>query len=312
MQVPADEPWPPQVGIGIQHNPHIHWFPYETCEVDAYEILLDTLAAPLDGPYVAMPGAVQSLAPLRERALLLAHSNYGGEFGFTPLEDSAAVRRHVPLARMIGSPWVSDHCFYAEGSRADTWSCPVQFSRAEVARLAARARALQERYGMPLAHENVVYYLPTPGGEMPEAEFMARLVDAADTYLHLDLHNIYTNSLNHPDYECRDYLATIPLERVVAVHLAGGRYARGVYHDWHDDRVPEPVWEMLEQVLEATRVGAVIVEFQGRAHHEDTQVLDPGRDLDMILGDLERAKSVWDRVYGPHSRRSTRSAGGSG
>lgn len=311
MRVPEDEPWPPQVGVGIQYNPHLHWFPYETHEVDAYEVLLDTIAAALDGPYVTAPGAIQSLAHLRDRAVILAHSNYGGEFGFAPLEESAAVRRHVPLAKMLNSPWVSDHCFYAEDSWADTWSCPVQFSHAEVARLAERARALQACYGIPLAHENAAYYLPTPGAEMSEAAFMARLVEAADTYLHLDLHNIYTNSLNLPGYDCQAYLDTIPLERVVAIHLAGGRYARGVYHDWHDSSVPEPVWDMLEQVLQATRVGAVIVEYQGRAHHEDTIILAPERDYEVIVNDLERAKVVWDRVYGPRSRRSTRPANGS-
>jgi hypothetical protein len=81
-----------------------------------------------------------------------------------------------------------------------------------------------------------------------------------------------------------------------------------VYHDWHDSKIPGPVWEMLEQVLRATRVGAVILEFQGRAHHESARVLTPEEDLDMIIADLHRAIALWDRIYGPGSRRSTRTA----
>jgi uncharacterized protein (UPF0276 family) len=300
-----------QLGVGLQYSPHIsHWFPFAEQAVDVFEILLDALAGPLDSPYVAIPGALDALTPLREKgATLLAHSNYGGEFGFAPLEETVSVRRHVPLARMIESPWVSDHCFYAEHSWADVWSSPVQFSHAELGRVADRARRLQDIYRMPLLHENAAYYMEMPGGEMSEAEFLARLVESADTYLHLDLHNVYTNSVNLPGYRCDDFLNTIPMERVVAIHLAGGSYARGFYHDWHDSRVPEPVWEMLERVLRATRVGAVILEFQGRAHHETTRELAPENDLDAIVADLERAKALWDRVYGPGSRRSTRAAG---
>jgi hypothetical protein len=211
----------------------------------------------------------------------------------------------VPIARSFESPWVSDHCFYGDDSWSDIWSSPLQFSRAEVTRVAARARALQERYGIPLAHENAAYYARCPGAEMTEAEFLARVTEAAGTYLHLDLHNVYTNSINHRDFRADEYLRTIPLDRIIAIHIAGGSWSRGVYHDWHDSKVPEPVWEMLEGVLAASRPSAVFLEFQGRAHHADTRVLSREDDLAMICSDLERAKKLWDRVYGPRSRRST-------
>ncbi|NOK33334.1 DUF692 family protein [Corallococcus exercitus] len=297
----------PQLGVGIQYNPEIlHWFPFEEQRVDVFEVLLDNLIGPIDGPMVLQPGKLELIQQLRSQHVLIAHSNYGGEFGFGPLEESVAVRRHVSLARMMESPWVSDHCFYADDSWMDIWSSPLQFSRAEVARIAARARKLQELYGIPLGHENAAYYVACPGGEMSEAEFLARLVDAAGTWLHLDLHNVYTNSVNHPGYSAEAFLKTIPLDRVISIHLAGGSWSGGFYHDWHDSKVPEPVWEMLEQVLEKSRPGAVILEFQGRAHHANTRVLSQEEDLQLIQSDLKRAQALWDRVYGPGSRRGTR------
>jgi uncharacterized protein (UPF0276 family) len=187
------------------------------------------------------------------------------------------------------------------------WSCPVQFSRAEVARLAPRLAALQRAYGIPLLHENAAYYFPFPGGDLSEGEFLARLTEAAGTFLHLDLHNVYTNSVNLRGYRCAEFLAELPMDRVVAIHIAGGSYARGVYHDWHDSRVPEPVWELLEQVLCATRVKAVIVEYQGRAHHEDAPELTHSA-IDMVRADVERATALWDRIYGPGQRHLTRNA----
>ncbi|AKF04312.1 DUF692 domain-containing protein [Sandaracinus amylolyticus] len=297
----------PQLGVGLQFNPEIYdWFPFAQHEVDAFEVLLDAVMAPLDGRVVMAPGAAEQLEELAKRAPLVAHSNYGCDFGFDPLESTPAVRRHVPIARHIGSPWVSNHCFYADASWSDIWSSPLQFSRSEVERVGRRARALGDLYGIPLAHENAAYYVVCPGSEMREAEFLAALVERAGTYLHLDLHNVYTNSVNHPGFDAWDYLATIPLERVIAIHLAGGSLHDGVYHDWHDSAVPEPVWEMLQHVLEHTRVGAVFLEFQGRGHHDATRVLDRERDLDMILADLTRARRTWDAAYGPRSRRTTR------
>ncbi|HZW21104.1 DUF692 domain-containing protein [Noviherbaspirillum sp.] len=290
---------PDPIGVGIQYNPEIlDWFPFESLDVDLFEILLDNIMAPLDGPHVIKPSSRKSIERLRGKCTLLAHSNYGCEFGFTPLEHTAAVRRHVALARMLDSPWVADHCFYGDNSWLDIWSSPVQFSQAEVRRCAEHARALQALYGIPLAHENAAYYLPCPGAEMREAEFMARLVEQAGTFLHLDLHNIYTNSINLSAFSLRDYLDTIPLDRVIAVHLAGGSWFEGLYHDWHDSRVPHQVWELYEEVLQRAEPAAIILEYQGQAHHPDTRVLGRAGDADMIVEDLEKARALWRKYRG--------------
>ncbi|NRR30612.1 DUF692 family protein [Oxalobacteraceae bacterium] len=290
---------PAPLGVGIQYNPEIlDWFPFEELEVDFFEVLLDNVMAPLDGPHIIKPASKKMLERLREKCPLLAHSNYGCEFGFSPLEDSAAVRRHVALAQMIDSPWVADHCFYGDESWLDIWSSPLQFSHAEVERCAARAARLQAIYSMPLAHENAAYYLPCPGAEMREAEFMARLVERAGTWLHLDLHNIYTNSLNLPGFDLKNYMDTIPLDRVLAVHLAGGSWHAGVYHDWHDSPIPPQVWELYEELLSRTQPSAITLEYQGQAHHPDTRVLGGGGDGDMIRRDLEQARAIWRRHYG--------------
>jgi len=285
-----------RLGVGIQYNPEIlDWFPFEALDVDVFEILLDTIMAPMDGPQVVKPSTLRNIERLQAKCPLLAHSNYGCEFGFSPLETTAAVQRHVPLTRWLGSPWVADHCFYGDDSWLDIWSSPLQFSSAEVARCADRARELQALYGIPLAHENAAYYLPCPGAEMREAEFMARLVDRAGTCLHLDLHNIYTNSINLPGFDLKDYLDTIPLDRVLAIHLAGGSWSGGLYHDWHDSAVPEPVWDLYDDVLSRSDPHAVILEFQGQAHHQDTRVLGRPDDAAMITADLARAKAIWNR-----------------
>jgi uncharacterized protein len=286
---------PSPIGVGIQYNPEIlNWFPFEEQDVELFEILLDSIMGPLDSPYILKPGTKHLLDRLAQKCVLVGHSNYGCDFGFSSLEETAAVRRHISLSRLINSPWVVNHLFYGDNSWLNIWSSPIQFSNAELKRVASRARRLQELYGIPLAHENAAYYIPCPGSEMREAEFIAKLVEEADTFLHLDLHNIYTNSLNFEDFNVEDYLNTIPLERIISVHLAGGSWFEGIYHDWHDSKIPEPVWEMLEYVLGKVTPTAVVLEYQGQAHHPNTKILEDENDTNMILNDLARAKRLWN------------------
>jgi uncharacterized protein (UPF0276 family) len=297
---------PAPIGVGIQYNPEmLDWFPFEELEVDFFEVLLDNVMGPLDGPHVIKPPAQKALERLSLKCPLLAHSNYGCEFGFGPLNGTPAVRRHVAIAKAIHSPWVADQCFYSDDSWRDSWSSPLQFSYAEVVRCANRAAELQALYGIPLAHENAAYYLACPGAEMHEAEFMARLVERAGTFLHLDLHNIHANAQNIAGFDLEDYLDTIPLDRVIAAHLAGGRCFDGSYHGWHDSPIPPQVWELYEEVLSRATPSAVILEYQGRAHHPDTRILGGASDGDIIRQDLARARAIWRRYRAAETNDDT-------
>lgn len=299
----------PRLGVGLQFNPAlIGWFPFFDQPLDALEMLFDSVMAPLDGPGLMSPAMIDLTREAAARFPIIGHSNYGGDFGFDDLMSTSAVRRHVPLAKKFNVPWVSDHCFYSDASWCDVWSSPLQFSRGEVVRLAARARALQDLYGVPLAHENAAYYRTCPGSDMPEEEFLARVLELSGTYLHLDLHNLYANAQNHGagGYSITRFLDTIPLDRVICIHMAGGRWIDDQYHDLHDTHVAEAVWDLLYDVLSRTRPGAVILEYESEALRSGKETLDTPRAIDLILADLERGRTAWDRAYGAASRRTTR------
>jgi uncharacterized protein len=299
----------PRFGVALQYNPKItRWFPFFDEPLDALEILLDSFMGALDGPHLVRPAVARTLQQLQGAFPLLGHSNYGGDFGFEPLEESAAMRRHVPLARQLACPWVTDHCFYADHSWSDVWSSPVQFSARELDRIADRAQRLKRAYGVPLGHENAAYYRPCPGTTMPEAEFLAALVDRAGTFLHLDLHNLFTNETNHGagGYSAARFLDTIPLERVMVIHLAGGRWLDGLYHDYHDSAVPEPVWELLDEVLARSSPGAVVLEYENELLYAGEALTTREATIAIMRADLARARDAWDRAYGPGTRTTTR------
>lgn len=287
-------------GVGLQINPHVQTFETQIgdCLYDFVELLCDEYAAPLDCGLVIDPAMRPVLERYQSSHPTLAHGNYGNEFGFEPLDETPGVLRHIAIARAMQSPWYADHMFYGTRSHSFMWSSPLPFSRAEIDRVAGRAAALQDRLGIPLLHENAFYYAPFPGTHMPEAEFLAELTHRAQTYHLLDLHNIYANAVNFPDYDAWKFLRTIPLDRVIEIHIAGGVRIEDWYHDFHCGPVPEPVWEMLAHVLQhAPRLEAITLEVQGPAHSAKTPAIDDSWPQ-MVRADLERARTLWHAAKG--------------
>lgn len=287
-------------GVGFQLNfytaPLLDSLEQLGAPIDFIEILCDTVSGPIDGPHVIDPKHRGWFDALRARHQLIAHSNYGEEYGFRPLAETPFVKRHIPIVKEMRSPWVTDHMFYGTASTSYLWSTPVQFSRAEVARIADRAAALQDQLQVPLLHENAFIYALFPGSDLEEADFLAELTEKAGTYLHLDLHNIYANSLNFAGYDRWRYLRTIPLDRVRQIHIAGGQWIDGWYHDLHNHSTPEPVWEMLEYVLaHGKNVQGISLEIQGVLHTAMSRAIDQSFP-EMVKTDLVRARALWDKA----------------
>lgn len=285
-------------GVGIQMNPHVQAFEaqLDPKTYDFVELLVDEYAAPMDSGQVMDPTMRKVLERYMDGHPVAAHGNYGNEFGFEPLDETPSVLRHIEIAHAMKSPWYGDHMFYGFKSHSFMWSSPVPFNKAEIERIAGRAAALQDRLKIPLLHENAFYYAPFPGTDMPEGEFLAECVHRSQTFLHLDLHNTYANSVNFPDYDAWKFLRTIPLDRVVEIHLAGGVRIEDWYHDFHCAPVPDPVWEMLAYVMKnAPRLEAVCLEVQGPVHSSQAPRITEGWP-EMVMHDLRKAKRLWNEI----------------
>lgn len=290
------------VGIGLQLNPTVTELRPHGVDPSLYdyaELLCDQFTGPLDAGFVLEPLMRPMLEQVASTHKLIAHGNYGNEFGFEPIDETPGVLRHIAAAHAMESPWYADHMFFGFPAPSYVWSSPLPFSRAEIERVAGRAAALQDRLKLPLLHENAFYYAPMPGTEIAEAEFIAAMVEKAQTHLLLDLHNIYSNSRNFEGYDAWSFLRTVPLDRVLEIHLAGGQEEAGWYHDFHSNPVPEPVWEMLGYVVErAPNLRAIVLEVQGPAHSTVSRPVDPSW-VPMINGDLRRARAVLDAHRAP-------------
>ncbi len=94
---------------------------------------------------------------------------------------------------------------------------------------------------------------------------------AGDGFVVLDVHNLYCQIANF-DLDMDETLASLPLERVAEIHVSGGSLLPAwstaeprvpVRCDTHDDRVPEPVFDLLARVLERSPTRVVIFERLG-------------------------------------------------
>ena len=159
--------------------------------------------------------------------------------------------------------------------------------------VATRSANILNRYSVPFLLENPAHYfsdLPADAEIGNEYRFLNALTQKSGCYLLLDLHNLYCNAVNH-HFEARDVIDTLPLERVIEIHVAGGSWRDGFWMDAHDGRVPEPVWELLEYVLPiAPNCAGVVFELL------EEYAIRLGTSA--IENELRRAWQIWNSTHG--------------
>jgi uncharacterized protein (UPF0276 family) len=178
----------------------------------------------------------------------------------------------------------------AEGGRFHAGvPLPLPFTQEAVDCVATRADQLVQRYGVPFLLENSVYYLPDlpadPGWD--EITFLNRLVEQSRCDLLLDVFNLYCNSVNH-GFDLQAALTRLRLDRVVEIHVAGGKLYDGFLLDSHSSAAPEPVWEALEWLMPRTPNLAGIV-------YEVLDLEEAFRSVgtDGLASQLDRLRRVW-------------------
>jgi len=133
--------------------------------------------------------------------------------------------------------------------------------------------------------ENVATLIEPPGSDRGEAEWISEILMGSNCDLLLDLHNLFANAKNF-HFEASDFLSQIPIGRVAAIHLAGGKWvAAGSERRLLDDHlndVPDPVYQLLEEVgALAQRPLTVILERDGCYP-----------SMECLLAQLDRARTA--------------------
>ena len=137
---------------------------------------------------------------------------------------------------------------------------PLPYTQEVVKYVSERARIVQDYLEIPFALENLSSYVAYNQDEMTEWEFYSAVVEKADIYMMLDVNNIYVSSRNH-GFDPLDYIAYIPIERVIQIHLAGHSDYGDYVLDTHDHAVRDEVWELYAEVWPRTGGVSTLLEW---------------------------------------------------
>lgn len=137
---------------------------------------------------------------------------------------------------------------------------PIPFTEDAVKYVAARIKRAQDILETRIAMENASFYVMAPINEMSEVEFIRAVVEEADCWLHLDVNNVYVNSVNH-GYDPLEFIRQMPSERIVYLHMAGHYHeADDLLVDTHGAEVIDPVWQLLDETYALHGVHPTLLE----------------------------------------------------
>jgi uncharacterized protein (UPF0276 family) len=211
--------------------------------------------------YVQRGGRFRSmLERARARWPILTHGLSLGLGAVEPAEAGYVATLKRFLAD-IDAPWHSEHlCFSSADGVMLHDLLPLPFTRAAVRVAVARIRELRDALERPVAIENISYYAHAGEPELSEADFLLEVLEQSDAKLLLDVNNIYVNARNH-GFDAQHFLARMPAERVVQIHVAGHSLRPdGLIIDTHGAAVREEVYALLEQALARTGRVPVLLE----------------------------------------------------
>jgi hypothetical protein len=175
-------------------------------------------------------------------------------FGSAEALNREHLRRLKSLVKRTKTPWLTDHlCWGSIDGRYthDLLPMPYTFEAAELT--ARKIREARDFLEVPIAVENVSSYAEFHISEMTEWQFLNEVVERADCGILLDVNNIYVSSQNH-GFDPREYLDSVPAERVAQIHIAGHSKFERYILDTHDHPVIDPVWQLYDRAI--CRVGS--------------------------------------------------------
>jgi uncharacterized protein len=222
-------------GLGLRVD-HYETILNERPAVDWFEALTENYLVPGGKP-------LYQLTRIREHYPMVMHGVSMSIGSAQPL-DRTYLAEVKALAQRIEPAWISDHlCWTGVAGKNLHDLMPLPYTDEALKHVAQRVRTVQDILGRRILLENVSSYVTFRDSRMSEWDFLRAVAEEADCLILLDVNNIYVSSINH-EFDPREYLAAIPVERVQQIHLAGHQNHGDYLIDTHDHPVPDPVWAL--------------------------------------------------------------------
>lgn len=189
------------------------------------------------------------------------------------------------LADELKPAWISDHLCWTGVDQFNMHDLlPLPYTDDALKQVVSKVKQVQDYLERPILLENVSSYISFKQSEMNEWEFLSAVAEHADCLILLDINNVYVSAFNH-GFNPKDYLLSVPTDRVQQFHLAGHQNFGDYIIDTHDHPIIDPVWELYaEAVKHFGRVSTMI---------ERDDNIPP---LAELLNELAQAKQIFERV----------------
>lgn len=243
----------PKLGVGIGFRPDFRAELFlKLSSVDFLEITADH--------YLNSHKAKQEELDLLQNNFCLIPHAINLSLGSADGMDMRYLEQLARLIDKVNPPYWSEHIAFTRVNGIEIGHLsPLPFSNEAIEVLCKNIETVQGVIARPLILENITYAFEIPGSEMPESEFLTKVVEATGTGLLLDATNLYTNSVNH-HFDYKKFLASIPCERIIQLHFAGGYWQDDFLVDGHSHPAPPEVYEVMDYIFSLTSVKGVILE----------------------------------------------------
>jgi len=244
----------PDLGLGLGlRTKHFNHILEKWPAVDWFEIMsenfMDTEGRPL---YI--------LDQIAERYPIVMHG-VSMSIGSTDPIDFEYLTKLKALAQRVNAVWMGDHvCWTGVAGRNGHDLYPIPYNDKTLEFLVERIRIVQDFLERPLILENPSTYMTFANSTIPEEEFLNRMAIDADCGLLLDVNNVYVTCKNH-DLDPYEYLAAMPYDRVVQIHIAGHTDKGTHCIDTHDGQVIDEVWALYAEVQRRAGSRATLLEW---------------------------------------------------
>ena len=193
---------------------------------------------------------IEQLVWFRERYPIVCHGLCLSLGGIAPLDTVFLLRIKTFLDR-YDIPLYTEHLSYCTDHYQSQAGylydlLPIPFTDEAVRYVARRIAQTQDILQRRIAIENTSSYLMAPISDMDESTFINAVLSEADCDLHLDINNVYVNSVNF-GFDATAFLQALPAQRVVYGHIAGHTQENErLLIDTHGEDVIPQVWQLLD------------------------------------------------------------------
>lgn len=165
------------------------------------------------------------------------------------------------LVTRVKPAWVSDHfCWSGAGGAHLHDLLPLPYTEEAIARVAERARMVQDFLEVPFGLENTSSYLTYTQSAMTEWDFVREVVERADCGLMFDVNNVYVSAYNH-GFDPLTFVRSIPHERILQIHIAGhSNYGKYII-DTHVGPLIEPVLDLYRETIRLSGPVSTLLEW---------------------------------------------------